>query len=234
MLLLVGAYLASLLPALAMYCWVRSLKSDEAYRRTLKRALLNGLRSVLPVLLFSGSFALLERFIGLKGADPVYERLYRCFLVFAFSEELAKYLAFKRALKQARYEFSRLDAIIFCAIAALGFELIESLVYAFGTNAPQMIVRGVTLMHFGYGFIMGYFETGYMKTGDKRQLLAGLLIPMLLHGLYDYSLTPELETLNHYIPVVGLALAFFSMVLVVVFILFVRKHRDDPRFAEPL
>ena len=46
--------------------------------------------------------------------------------------------------------------IVFMVIVSIGFELLESVLYAFMPNPIQILVRGVLMMHAIFGFIAGW------------------------------------------------------------------------------
>ena len=117
-----------------------------------------------------------------------------------------------------------MDIIVYMVNISIGFSLLESALYALTTNAAQIMVRGLTFPHLGYGFIMGYFaEKGITKS--KRYFGAALLIPWILHGSYDLCLAPELGGDNVYAALTALTLAVLSIALTVAMIIYVKKER---------
>lgn len=100
------------------------------------------------------------------GAVPI--AIYHNFIVLALAEEIAKYRILKGLLKKNPYPYTWIDITSSMMIVGIGFEITESVAYAFGSNAGMMLTRGLTAMHCGYGFIMGYFIGKGMQTGQKR------------------------------------------------------------------
>lgn len=80
------------------------------------------------------------------------------------------------------------DGIIYTITASLGFALFENIFYSFGP-ASTLILRGVTAvpLHAIASGIMGYY-IGKSKFGDTNLKYKGLLIAVLVHGLYDFFL----------------------------------------------
>lgn len=51
------------------------------------------------------------------------------------------------------------------------------------------LLRSVMPFHFTYGAIMGYFIGKAFMMGEKKHHLIGIIIPVLLHTLFDSTLT---------------------------------------------
>lgn len=80
------------------------------------------------------------------------------------------------------------DGIVYTITASLGFALFENIFYSFGPSST-LILRGVTAvpLHAIASGIMGYY-IGKSKFGDPNLKYKGLLIAVLVHGLYDFFL----------------------------------------------
>lgn len=235
MILLILAIVVSFIPALALYRWLKNrVKDDEAYKELCKSALKRGILSVLPILLVSAVFQIIIRLTGVQEANPLlYSALYT-FIVLAFAEELVKYRTFRRTLKKTDYAVSWLDAAVLMTIVGIGFDLIESIIYAIGASVPVVLIRGVCIPHAGYGFLVGYFYGKGVKNGNAVTKWIGFVIAWLLHGLYDFSLSNEFIALNENLMFVALVLAVFDIVLVIMLVRFVKKAKKQEIYTEPL
>ncbi len=151
-------------------------------------------------------------------------------ILLAFSEELMKFLVMKKAVKGE--EHSWFEYAVFMAITAMEFGLAEAIPYAFEGGAIPMFVRGFTLMHTGYGFVIGYFYGKSKKTGNKIHFIIGFLIAWILHGVYDFSLSEEFLGISDDLAIVAFGLVAISLVFIVLLIRFVRKRRKDPKYTE--
>lgn len=234
---LIIAYLVSLIPAVIIYFWLKDhmYRQDTDYKVFCRTSLLQGIRSVLLVMLFSASFALFGNIVLFKERTGLAYDAYRTFAVFAFSEETAKLLTFRKLLKQTETPCSALDMICSMTLVGLGFEIIESVVYAFGTNPIQMLVRGITAMHAGYGFIMGWFYARSILTGNKVWAVLGFVIPFLLHGAYDFGLSESFSNLlGENYAFLSVSLAIFALVVLIWLFVFTAKARKNPVYTEPL
>ena len=236
MTVLIIAFLASLIPAVIIYIWLRDhmFRHDQEYKSFCRRSLLKGMLSTFLVILFSGSLSLLGNAVLFRESRGLLYTAYRTFIVLALAEEAAKYITFRRLLKKSESPYSALDMISSMILVRLGFEILESGVYALTTSPGQMLVRGVTAMHAGYGFIMGYFMAKNRLTGKKSQAVLGFMIPALLHGAYDFGLSDEFAQLGDTTAILSVTLAAFALVTLIWMFLFTRKARMNPVYTDCL
>ncbi len=235
MLLLVGAFLVSLIPSIGLFLWLRKIEGDEEFEGLCNKAMQTGLISVFPVVAVSLCLNLVQLGLSLAfGLSGVPKAAFYTIIVMAFSEELVKFLCFRWLLGKHRRAWSWMDYIILMTIVGLGFGLAEDIPYAIGTNAIQMLVRGVTVMHGGFGFIMGYFMGKGERTGNNVWSVIGFVMPWLMHGLYDFGLSEEVLVFGEGIMYLSLSLAAAALVIVIVLIVFMFRHKDDPTYREPM
>lgn len=122
------------------------------------------------------------------------------FLVVAFIEELGKYFVLERCTwdnPAFDYEF---DGIVYAICSGMGFAIAENLMYVFQYGFETGIVRALTAIpaHAIFAIFMGHYY-GASKTalyfGDtflyKRNRKYALLVPVLLHGVYDFVISVE-------------------------------------------
>jgi RsiW-degrading membrane proteinase PrsW (M82 family) len=162
-----------------------------------------------------------------------YQAIYT-FIVLAFAEEIIKYLAFRFVLKKNPYAYSWADVTAFMVIIGTGFGLIEDIPHAIGAYPIIMLVRGFTMGHVGCGFIMGWFYGKRLHTGKKRYGVIAILLPWLVHGLYGFSLTPELLEVNDNLAIIGVSLAALDIVLLILMIRFFIRTKKQERYTLPL
>ena len=230
----IGALIISFIPAVLIYFWLRNLKKeDEDYKQTCRKMLLGGVGCTLLVVLLSMTLNIIWAVAGLSKLGPLIKEAFKDFILAALSEELMKYYVANRTIKKKR-SITLIDVIAFTAIVGIGFELAESIVYFFGTNVMQILVRGLTFMHICYGLLMGYYIGKSIKTGKKSYRVWAIFLPWILHGLYDYSLNDELLAIND-----NMVFLPFIMVIVTLFIgirllLFIRKARKNGLYTEPI
>ena len=104
MLVFILACIASFIPSIALFLWLRnSIKDNDAYKKLCNQTLLQGAKCLLPVILLSGCSYIILRLTGLHNANPLlYQALYNI-VVLAMMEEIAKYQSFRHLLKKTDY-----------------------------------------------------------------------------------------------------------------------------------
>ena len=155
--ILIVAILISLVPSLLLYKWIQKKEKDEKYKKIYKSAFVKGIIAIFPIILTSLIFNIIGRISGLKDLNPLLYQLYYKFIVLAFAEELVKFIMFKNVLKKNKYEYSWYNLTILIVMVGLGFECIENVTFSFGSGIIEMFIKGISLGHAGYGFIMGWF-----------------------------------------------------------------------------
>lgn len=225
-----------LAPSLALYFWLRGYVSKEpAYQKTCGKALSAGLLSTFPIVATSGALYLLLRLSGLQAARPLLYQAAYTFIVLALSEELMKYLSYRRFLKKTEHPYSWLDLTVLMTIVGVGFGMAESLLYLVGSSPVVMLIRGIVIPHGGYGAFVGYCYGKSVKTGRRGEAVLGFVIAWLIHGLYDFSLSKEFAARNESLAVaIALILTVLNLALIVALIVFVVKARKNEKYTEPL
>ncbi len=136
---------------------------------------------------------------SLRSAGPKSSALHDLLLYFgvvAVSEEGFKYLLLHRRTWRSSEFNCSFDGVVYGAFLSLGFALWENIHYALAYGLGTALARAVTAVpgHACFGVFMGAWY-GLAKrcelrglTGRSRLFCAlSLLIPVLLHGIYDFS-----------------------------------------------
>ena len=231
--MLVIIYLVSMIPPVALYFWMKKrLKDDPEYQKTCRKALIHGLLSIFPVMLCSFLFNLALAFLIKDRNSVLYITLYN-FFVLAFSEETSKMYMMRRVKKES-YAWSWMETIIFMTCVGIGFELSESVVYVFGSNAGQMVIRGITMMHGVFGMIMGYYYGKAEYTGKKIYYVLSLAVPWVLHGMYDLTLKDRISEINDLLLFMPLIIVAIDVVVLIRMVLFLWKQRNNETYTAAL
>lgn len=236
MIIVIGAAVLSLIPSIVLYFWMKNKvrkPEDEAFKQTCRTALMNGFLSTVFIVLLSGAFAVVAGLLGIKEGASLPATAYHNFIKLALSEELIKSLMLWKTLKKANYSYTWQDIIIFMVTVSIGFEIMEAIVYAIGEGPIPILIRGILIMHGGFGFIEGWFYGKAMYTKNKAYIAAGFLIAWFLHGAYDFGLNDEFLALNPNNAWLSVGIAGFSLVLLVLLIVFFTRKRK-PQYLEPL
>ena len=127
-------------------------------------------------------------------------RLCMYFIVVGLSEEGFKYLLLKRRTWYSPAFNCQFDGVVYAVCVALGFALWENIGYVVMYGFGTALVRAVTAVpgHACFGVFMGafygmarrYANYGYENAAKNRRRLA-VIIPMVLHGIYDFIASSE-------------------------------------------
>ena len=171
---------------IAGYIYFRD-KYEKEPIRMLVMALFAGALIVIPVSFveeFLNSFTGL--FYGLIAAA------WKGFVVAGFTEEFFKFLALYLLIWKSPEFNDKYDGIVYAVFISLGFAAVENILYVMGNGLFTGIIRAVTAVpaHAIFGITMGfYFGMAKFYTKKQSELKRkALLIPILLHGLYDFIL----------------------------------------------
>ncbi len=128
------------------------------------------------------------------------ERLSSSFLSAAWSEELLKFVILYFIVLR-RNEFNEpMDGIVYGVTVSLGFATFENYDYVFrwaeewGVDPYQMAIwrsYSAVPMHGLMGCIMGFYFGMYAFSANKKYLILCLLIPFIIHGLYNFLPHPS-------------------------------------------
>ena len=107
-------------------------------------------------------------------------------------EELSKFLIFMIFIWRDKNFDEYFDGIIYATFIGLGFACVENIGYVYQFGMGTAVVRALLSVpgHFLFGVVMGYFFSLAKFQPAKRgtYLLSGLLLAMLIHGLFDWPL----------------------------------------------
>lgn len=147
--------------------------------------------------------ALLETYIGGYGANAGFEQgtieysFFEAFCVAALCEEGCKYLLLRIGSWRNKNFDYRFDGIVYGVSVAVGFALLENILYVLQGGFYTALMRGVLAvpLHAFCGVFMGVFYGAakkYSIIGKHGRAfgahLCSILIPIFIHGIYD-SLT---------------------------------------------
>ena len=180
--------------------------------------------SLVKAGIFSSLIALvLEKvFISLLNSyvlrDSEWFRILLYFVIVGISEEGAKYFMLRRTSWNTP-EFNCLyDGIVYAVFVSLGFALWENISYVLHYGFANAVIRAVTAIpgHASFGVFMGLFYSAskmFEIQGDTQRSnlysFIAILIPVLIHGAYDYIATLQMDSANVYF------IAFIAILFIV-------------------
>ncbi|MBQ2639385.1 MAG: PrsW family intramembrane metalloprotease [Bacilli bacterium] len=231
---LLVSLIVSLAPSIMLYRWFIKKSDDKKYKEICKESFKKGIFSVLFITLTSLAFAIIGIIFKLLKINPIIYQAYYTFIVLALSEELIKFLTFKKVIKKNKYKYNWYNLTIFMTIVGLGFGCIENATYSFGSGIIVMLLKGISIGHAGYGFIMGWFYSKMLETKKKVYGVLSFIIPWLLHGLYDFGLSKEVMKANDNIAFIPVILELVCIIFVFIIIRFVKKRQNDSKYTKTL
>lgn len=165
-------------------------------------------------------------FIGIDG-DSLLGLFLSNFLVVAVAEESSKRAAMKLAVWNSPEFNFRFDAVVYSVTAALGFAAFENVLYMLSYGSGVALARLIPT-HSICGLFMGAC-LGVAKTaeldgkGFRRNVYMklSLLIPVLIHGFYDFCLSSEIDELAIFV------LGFIFVLTIIAFRLLGKYARED-------
>lgn len=202
---------ASVLPPLYLLWKVyQSDKIEKEPPRLLLTIFLFGMLSTLPagILETIGQVVLVSVFhlnpeTG-SGGGTVFNLVFY-FLVVGGAEELVKFYAMKIPTWRSRDFDYVFDGVVYGVTSALGFATLENILYVMDSGLLTAGVRAWTAipLHCIAGIFMGHFY-GIAKAADlwndkgvrRKMMRRSILLPLLIHGAYDFIAASENEILT--------------------------------------
>lgn len=224
---------AAVIPAVFLLRAVYRLDRLEKESRQLLKSLV--IQGVLAALL-----ALVEERIGgylldlaVSPLSPAYN-IILYFVIVALAEESSKYLLMKRKTWNDPEFNCQYDGVVYCVFVSLGFAIWENISYVLTYGFSTAVVRAVTAIpgHACFGVFMGAFygmARRAMNAGSPSQSLAfriaALVVPVLLHGTYDYIATVGTQSDGWYF------FAFIALLFAAAYALIRKMSRADRYIA---
>ncbi len=192
----------SIAPVALILWYVYKKDPDKEPTRQLVKCFAFGLLSLIPVLIFELIF---DVFLptNIESVQSYIQLFFNIFISIGLVEEFFKWLVVKLANYNNSHFDQSYDAIVYCVFASLGFACFENILYVVfqglslgvGNAIFTGVLRFLTAVpgHAFYGVIMGFFLTkakkaqvGKNKTLENKYILLSVMIPSLIHTLYDF------------------------------------------------
>lgn len=139
------------------------------------------------------------------------------FVIVAPIEEFLKYFVVKRTVFKNKVFDEKIDGVIYCIAAGLGFATFENILAAIGGGGGDIVLaRAVTatLLHATASGLVGFFmgEARFRPKKKRLYLAIGLLSAIAVHGIYNFVVTLESDMT---IPLIVILLAVVYVILAV-------------------
>ncbi|MBU1240373.1 PrsW family intramembrane metalloprotease [Myxococcota bacterium] len=202
----------TILPCLLIFLYIYTHDQHPEPKGLIAKVAIFGALSAIPVLLVVG----LIKGLGVP-SDPLMRSIYVAFVFAAIPEEFFKMMmVYQVAYKRPEFD-EPIDGVIYGAASSLGFAMLENVLYVSQYGLETGIFRAFTAipMHLFCGVTMGYFigRAKFVRQGQSSVgfWIMALLIPILIHGIYDASIFYYMESLEYPLLVPGV----IALVLVV-------------------
>ena len=192
----IRVFATAMLPIVVlMYIIYKKDSMQPEPKSQLRKAFYLGVLSVFLSFLLSMPFEA----IGLYPSqiDSVMDAIRTSFFGAAIPEEVAKFAVLWFFLRKNSYFDEKYDGIVYAACVSMGFAAFENICYLF-SNIDSYLSVGIKRAIFAVpghlcdGIMMGYYYSlvkFYPKSKHHtKNCIMVLLVPILLHGLYDAML----------------------------------------------
>lgn len=210
----------TVLPVLLLLIFVYNSDREKEPFKLLLQMFILGMISSGIVLLFSEGIRIIFPFMGKKLSEHTFlETIMYAFLGVALLEELCKWvMLYFRGYNHQEFD-EVYDIIVYAVFVSLGFAFVENAAYVMvrGTLKTALL-RAISSVpgHACDAVFMGYFlslakQSHYKQNNklEKKYIVLSILVPALLHGIYDYCLMSKVDYLM-YIFVVFIVLLYYK------------------------
>lgn len=185
---MVKMLLIALAPAIALMAFIyQKDRYDREPPLMLLKLFIFGILIVIPV------YFIEKYLMAIGGGSAVFQ----AFVVAGLTEESFKLLVvYKETFFSKAYD-EKLDGIVYAVFASLGFAAAENIMYVL-SGGQHYIYTGITRAlfsvpaHMLFAITMGYYLSLSKFSGNwflrRFFKFEALLIPVILHGIYDYIL----------------------------------------------
>ncbi len=181
---------ASLLPVviLLFYIYKRDTFQKEPFPLLMKALLFGVLAVVIDIPVASVSQFIVPKVFS----SPGWDAFHAAFFSAAFPEEFCKLLMLYLCIWKNPHFDEYYDGVEYAAFVGLGFAGVENVLYVLQGGIGLAIGRGIFAVpaHFFFAIFMGYFfaMARFKYDNRKRYLFLAYIIPVILHGIYDFLL----------------------------------------------
>ncbi len=187
----------SLLPGFLLAKYLYNKDREKEPMGLLIKLFCGGIIACLMVLVVSTVLEMLSISGGDTSTMSMTELVFEVFIGIAFVEEFCKWIiVYKYSYNHVEFD-EFYDMIIYSAFVSLGFACFENVFYVYAGGISTGIIRGLLAVpgHACDAVFMGYYlglakicDIENNKAGKIKNIILSVLIPMLLHGAYDYFL----------------------------------------------
>jgi RsiW-degrading membrane proteinase PrsW (M82 family) len=181
--------ISSIAPALFIMYLIYSRDLQKEPKSMLMKAFFGGILSIFIALLFAMPLSEYESSIP----SGLARSFYTSFFCAGIPEEFGKWIIFYWLIKKAKDFDQYYDGILYAIFISMGFALVENVLYVMKGGMGVAIMRAVLAVpgHMLFAVPMGYYLSisKFEPANEaKKHIALSLIIPILLHGTYDFIL----------------------------------------------
>lgn len=211
--------LLAILPIIIICKYVYDKDKDKEPRGLLSKLLLSGILAAILVIIISLVLEVLIPWLELTEGVSFARLLVITFIGIAMLEEGMKLLmVYLFGYKNQEFD-ETYDIIVYSVFVSLGFAAFENIIYILSDGGMTIgIIRGLMAVpsHAFDALFMGYYlslaKVSSMKNNkqlEKKNIFKSLMIPTILHGIYDFCL------LSGSIPLIIFCIVFIIFLYIV-------------------
>lgn len=167
---------------------------DKEPKLLLLKLFFFGILTIIPTVLFERMFIFdIENVMN----SSLLSIFLHSLIGIALVEEGFKYVALRLGTRKCKYFNQMYDSIVYSVSVSLGFATVENIMYVLSYGGKAGIMRSLTAVpgHAIFGITMGYYlgmaTFTFVKHKKKIYMTMSLLMPILLHGIYDFLLLSQ-------------------------------------------
>ena len=198
--------LAALLPCIVLLYYVyKKDKVESEPTGLLIKLFIFGCISTIPAIILEMVGTNVLTAIGLDPSSMLFI-LIENFLVVGFSEEFSKRFMLKLgSWKDPNFNYL-FDGVVYAVFVSVGFAALENVGYIMSFGLEVAPIRGLAAipLHAICGMFMGhayglakYYEKAGNYSASKSAMKMSLVIPMLIHGFYDFCASVDSEMMGY-------------------------------------
>lgn len=191
----------AILPVAIICKYIYEKDKEKESKRLLFKLLLSGMLSAILVIIISLILSALIPYFKLNNNMSFIQLLFQTFIKIALLEESMKLLmVYLFGYKSQEFD-ETYDIIIYSVFVSLGFAAFENIAYILTEGSIVLsITRGILSVpaHAFDALFMGYYlslakisQLQNNKKLEKNNLIKSIIVPTLLHGIYDFCLYSE-------------------------------------------
>lgn len=212
-------FIAAVLPVIYLCYYVYAKDINKEPMGLLIKIFFLGVVTCIPVAILEG--VVMNYFPVEDSSIGFIRMLINVFISVAIIEEGFKWLVTKYVgYKDSNFD-EVYDIIVYAVFASLGFACLENVLYVFQNGMGNALLRAITSIpgHASFGIAMGYYlskarinEINNNKSGVTKNILLSLVIPALIHAIYDAILMAGLSVGIFFVFDIAMVIVCFGLV----------------------